>query len=403
MPHSYRRFGGPVAVVKSARSPVRERNSNATATPFELLDQDMEPTIPARLKATAATLGALSLLTTALRCYVRLRIIKKWGWDDSFMLLAFVGSLDQPSLAILLTELQTTQMWFCANMLTGVHYGTGKPASSISLPESIHAMRCWFFCFLSYSLTITLAKLSVGFFFLRLNSVITLHRIATILMTVLAVLTGVSYFFLTLFQCTPVDFFWTRLQGGNGKCLSMDIIMVATYAYGAVAAATDIGFGLLLAALVWKLNVERRTKLLIAPLLGMACIASYAALVRMPYIENFRSPDFLLDTADIALWSTVEVGVSVVAANLATLRPLVQHVSAQAKLFTTRVRGHTDVEAQSAGVSEQELPTVEVKKAPGVQGTKISTRVVELPSERRQSDGESTVSLTRSMRAEEET
>lgn len=67
------------------------------ATPFELLNQDMEPTLPARLKATAATLGAFSLLTTVLRCYVRTRIIKKWGWDDSFMLLAFVGALDQPS------------------------------------------------------------------------------------------------------------------------------------------------------------------------------------------------------------------------------------------------------------------------------------------------------------------
>lgn len=292
-------------------------------------------------------------------------------------------------------------MWFCGTILTGVHYGTGKPTSSISLPDSIHAMRCWFLCFLSYSCTITFAKLSVGCFFLRLTSVITLHRIVTILITLLAVLTGVSFFFLTLFQCTPVDFFWTRMQGGDGRCLSMDIIIDATYVYGAVAAATDVGFGLLLAALIWQLNVERRTKLLIAPLLGLACIASYAALVRMPYIEKFRSPDFLFDTVDIALWSTVEVGVSVVAANLATLRPLVQHVSTQARLLTTRVRGNTDEEAQSGGVSEHELPRVEVKQVLEVQRTKILTRVVELPSERRQSDGESTVSLTRSTREEE--
>ena len=171
--------------------------------------------------------------------------------------------------------------------------------------------------------------------------------------------------------------------------------------FGFILGLHVLGFGLLLAALIWQLNVERRTKLLIAPLLGLACIASYAALVRMPYIENFRSPDFLFDTVDIALWSTVEVGVSVVAANLATLRPLVQHVSAQARLLTTRVRGNTDEEAQSGGVSEHELPPVEVKQVLEVQRTKILTRVVELPSERRQSDGESTVSLKRSTREEE--
>lgn len=51
----------------------------------------MGPPLPERLRGTTATLGALSILTTILRCYVRLRIIKKWGWDDTFMVLAFVS------------------------------------------------------------------------------------------------------------------------------------------------------------------------------------------------------------------------------------------------------------------------------------------------------------------------
>lgn len=286
-------------------------------------------------------------------------------------------------------------MWFTATILTGVHYGTGQRTSDITLADSVHAMRCWWLCFLSYSSTVTFAKLSLGFFFLRLTSVITLHRIVTIIITSSAVLVGVAFFFLTLFQCSPIEFFWTRLQGVNGTCLGMEVIIVMTYLYGAIAAATDVGFGILLAALIWRLNVDRRTKLLIAPLLGMACIASYAALVRMPYIENFRSPDFLFNTVDIALWSAVEVGISVFAANLATLRPLVQLVGAKARSLTSRVRGNTDEESQSGGDYVHELPDLEAQKP------KITTRVVELPSESaagRQIDGESMVSLTRSMR-----
>ena len=47
-----------------------------------------------------------------------------------------------------------------------------------------------------------------------------------------------------------------------------------TISAGAAGRAQLDGCGLLLAALIWQLNVERRTKLLIAPLLGLACIAS---------------------------------------------------------------------------------------------------------------------------------
>lgn len=52
--------------------------------------QRMSPQLPERLRGTTATLGALSLLTTALRCYVRMKVLKKWGWDDSFIFAAFV-------------------------------------------------------------------------------------------------------------------------------------------------------------------------------------------------------------------------------------------------------------------------------------------------------------------------
>jgi hypothetical protein len=262
-------------------------------------------------------------------------------------------------------------------------------------------MRCWWLCFLAYASTITFAKLSLGFFFLRLTSIITLHRIATIVITTAAVVIGVTYFFLSLFQCAPIDFFWTRMQGAtDGKCISMEVIIDMTYLYGAVAAATDIGFGMLLGALVWRLNVERKTKVLVAPLLGMACIASYAALVRMPYIENFKSNDFLYGTVDISLWSTVEAGVSVFAANLATLRPLIQHVRDQVHSLLSRARGVQDQEspAYSNEHSEHELRNYKDRKP------KVTTRVIAIPSEaaaNRRADGESTISLTRSARQAE--
>ncbi|KAF9690615.1 hypothetical protein EKO04_011427 [Ascochyta lentis] len=286
-------------------------------------------------------------------------------------------------------------MWYTITLLTGIQYGTGQRTVDISLADSVHAMRCWWLYFLAYASTITLAKLSLGFFFLRLTSIITLHRIVTVVTTASAVLIGVTYFFLSLFQCTPIDLFWTRLQGAQGKCISMDVIMGTTYLYGAIAAATDIAFGVLLSVLVWRLKVERKTKLLIAPLLGLACIASYAALVRMPYVSNFRSADFLFGTVDVSLWSTVEVGVSVVAANAATLRPLVQHVQQGARVLSSRVRGLSSGGAQSGRCVVHELREVsDGKSAAEVQVDDVSGS----DDLGHRTDGDSTISLVRSTR-----
>jgi hypothetical protein len=45
-----------------------------------------------------------------------------------------------------------------------------------------------------------------------------------------------------------------------------------TYLYGTVTAVTDVALGVLVVVLTWNLKVDRRTKMLITPLLAMACM-----------------------------------------------------------------------------------------------------------------------------------
>lgn len=39
-----------------------------------------------------AVFGGISLATVLLRCFVRLRVIRAFGWDDSLMVVAMVSS-----------------------------------------------------------------------------------------------------------------------------------------------------------------------------------------------------------------------------------------------------------------------------------------------------------------------
>lgn len=54
--------------------------------------------------------------------------------------------------------------------------------------------------------------------------------------------------------------------------------------------------------------------------------ASVATLLRLPYISALRGfkGNYILDTAELGLWATVEVGVGIIAACLATLRPMLR-------------------------------------------------------------------------------
>jgi hypothetical protein len=53
--------------------------------------------------------------------------------------------------------------------------------------------------------------------------------------------------------------------------------------------------------------------------------ASSATIVRFPYLYSLTDVgDFLYSTSDVAIWSTVETGLGITAAGVATLRPLLK-------------------------------------------------------------------------------
>jgi hypothetical protein len=59
-------------------------------------------------------------------------------------------------------------------------------------------------------------------------------------------------------------------------------------------------------------------------------------VARVPYMKTFRSRDFLWETTDIAIWSTVEQGLAITAGSLAAVRPLFQLALTKLGLTTQR-------------------------------------------------------------------
>ncbi|KAI3398338.1 hypothetical protein diail_9430 [Diaporthe ilicicola] len=254
------------------------------------------------LRGVAIALVTMATVSFILRAYVRARMVKAFGVDDWFMLAATI-------MFILFVT--------CVNI--GVHYGTGRHYVDLTQQNFENAMQFWYYCYIWYCWTMIFSKISIGIFLLR----IIVERIQIWFIYIalaINVMTGLVFFFVTTLQCHPVSYFWHKEQ--DGTCIPIGIIIALTYLYSSLNIICDFTFALLPIFIVRKLNMKRRMKIAIVPLLSMGCIASAAVVVRLAYVETFRNPDFLFATVEIAIWSTVEGGLAVTAGSLACIRPL---------------------------------------------------------------------------------
>ncbi|KAG2026613.1 hypothetical protein GB937_001397 [Aspergillus fischeri] len=253
----------------------------------------------------AAAFLTVASIAVILRCYVRLCIVKAFGWDDTVMIFSMLF-----------------YVMFSGCMIGGSLWGTGKHLVDLTPEHRARAMEYWFLCDIGYAIASILCKISVAIFLLRVM-VRPSHRRIMYAVTALTVIVGIIFFVYMMIQCSPVSYFWTRMLGDtSGKCGYVDAIIIMLYLFSVSSAIFDLTVGLLPILLVRNLQMNKRTKIAVAGLLGMACIASVAIIIRIPFVQTIRDQDFLYATVQIAIWSNIETGLAITAGSLATVRPL---------------------------------------------------------------------------------
>ncbi|RDW89746.1 hypothetical protein BP6252_01778 [Coleophoma cylindrospora] len=267
-------------------------------------------TVPVRDKGPAV-LGVaglfltLSTIAIILRTYCRIVVVRNFGYDDYFAVIAWVFFV-----------------FFCTFAITGVHHGTGQHASALPPAEIPVGLKWWWACEPVYVLANMSLKLSIGIFLLRI-AVARTHRLIIYTVIVVSEVYGAAYFLLFCLQCIPSKYFWTQYTGGSGSCMNTKIIIDATYVYSAISCWADWTLGVIPVFLVWNLQMNSRTKLSVGCILAVGAVASTATIIRIPYVKNLGDvADFLYATTGVAIWSTSETGIGITASCVATLRPL---------------------------------------------------------------------------------
>ncbi|KAK9423059.1 putative Integral membrane protein [Seiridium unicorne] len=263
------------------------------------------------------SLLVISTIAVALRCYVRIAILKSFRIED-YLALATLASF----------------AFFCACVFLSVEHGAGKHLLAVPFSNLSDALLARWLGEIAYILTSVFLKFTVGIFLLRICS---RQWQTTVIWGVLAIVLifNIVYMFIAIAQCQPIDYFWNRVTSVSikGTCVSKELGSGSTYAATAVNAFADLTLGLLPIALVWNVELNRRAKISVAGILALGILrpkltradyrASAATLVRIPYVWQLtHSIDFLYVFTDFTIWSTVENGVGIIASSIATLRPL---------------------------------------------------------------------------------
>lgn len=264
-------------------------------------------------------------------------MIKSLGLDDYVMVFAYLFYL-----AYLITQ------------LVGVSYGIGQHWYNLEETRRQTALMCWWLCEVFYAPTTTLLKVSVGFFLLR----ICVKKIQIWIIRFFiagSMVCGTIYLLLILFQCSPVSYWWDLNPENTGKCVSPLAFAVLSWIISVLNSFADLTFAIIPMFMVAQTTMSTRTRIAVCILLGIASIAGVVTVVRMPYIHtlNHYKGDFLWTTVEVATLTTLECGLGITAANLATFRPIIKRFQGTSR--GTSLPEHSQSRRPSVPIANVEL------------------------------------------------
>lgn len=130
---------------------------------------------------------------------------------------------------------------------------------------------------------------------------------------------------------------------------------IPTYVSLVLNVLVDWILALLPVSFIWNSNMDKKTRLSVIGVLGIGSMfvqplyplrlstltfrnrASLATCARIPYAKQLLSnPDYLYNFTDLAIWSTVEIGLALSASSLATLKPLFRKIKLLPSKLTSR-------------------------------------------------------------------
>ncbi|KAK1752350.1 hypothetical protein QBC47DRAFT_390323 [Echria macrotheca] len=253
----------------------------------------------------------LASLAVVLRILARVLTSAFFWWDDLCNFIAMVGCI-------------------AATVITfrSVDLGLGRDMWFVDQDNITEIVQIFYASMLLYTAIRFLTRASIILFYLRVFPANQKSKIGTILQyTMLAnILYNLSFFFAVVFQCKPVESFWTlweRLEDGH-KCGDVNALAWA-------AAITGIVFDAWLLALpfpqLMALQLHWKKKIMGGLMFSVGICVMIISLIRLKTIPEFtRAVNPTRDLVSVTLWSVLEIDIGVICPCLPSFRLILRRL-----------------------------------------------------------------------------
>ncbi|KAF3933723.1 hypothetical protein ABW19_dt0204669 [Dactylella cylindrospora] len=245
-----------------------------------------------------AVFFGLALFMVLARIYTRAFIVKKFGIDDWFIVLALISVAG------------FTALQFCFLIFAGVGYHIWDVT-----PQQLQfCYKFIYFHLIGYIWCVTVIKMSILFLYRRiipknhgLHKVVIGFFIFHIIYFFAAVMTFI-------FQCNPVHAALSLEERiyDTPKCIPLGPLF---YSFGIVHIFLDFALLTLPVKVVWKLNIPRRKKATTMMMFVMGALACFCPIMRMVTLDELlKGYDMTWTIYDPGMWGQLELTIGIICA-----------------------------------------------------------------------------------------
>lgn len=276
---------------------------------------------PAVLAVTAASL-AICTVFVVLRLTSRFAIVKKPGWDDYTMILAWILALG-------------TSFSICY----GTRWGLGRHEQNIPEEWESTMKKCAYVFSVLYNPALMATKTSILIFYLGLSKTQKIFRWATIATFLVVNVGGLALTLLNTFQCRPVTAAYASPTPQSASCTNIVTIYLSSAPLNII---TDLAILFLPMPILTSMHLPRKQKTILVITFGFGIFVAVVDVVRIAYLqhaarENLRAiqahkgdegfdsrdaNDFSWYASFSFMWSAIEINVGIMCGCVPALKPL---------------------------------------------------------------------------------
>ncbi|KAH7384930.1 hypothetical protein BKA64DRAFT_759685 [Cadophora sp. MPI-SDFR-AT-0126] len=240
---------------------------------------------------------------------------KQLGKDDWAALAAFVFTMNCNSVT-----------------LAAFPHGWGRHKKNL-LPRDLQICLILHWVFqITYKMAVAMNKASILLLYLRIMPQ-QLYRILIFTLLTVVGLFAIATTIAGVFQCIPVDKAWNKKKPGH--CYNL---VEAWYTNAVFSIVTDFLILMLPMHMVYKLQRDRREKLLLYGVFGLGFFVTFTSIMRFFALKSAKNPDTTFDITS-GFWSVIEINVGVICVCLPPLRSLLSRQFSFFNRARTRVNG----------------------------------------------------------------